>query len=259
MFYLDATLFGISKSQSTSKSSAENSDDEITMVKQLFKSTRDKTPERSTSSPTMSASTQTPENISTENEHLKDSVQELLAQTQLLKSENQKLIKVVEERESETKTLRTKVSDLSSQKEKVESCLARSKADLKKATGQMLVHEEENKKLHTENDKLKKEKSDLVGQLAKLRGHSDSLDSKLEKISEEVEDKIEAEVADLKKVIMNELKDIKIQIDRSKFITSNNGDKGSANRTRQKFRPLSTPDQKPLFHLTRRKKDIPRS
>ena len=99
----------------------------------------------------------------------------------------------------------------------------------------MLVHEEENKKLHTENDKLKKEKTDLVGQLAKIRGHSDSLDSKLEKISEEVEDKIEAEVADLKKVIMNELKGIKIQIDKSKFFTSNDGDKGTANRNSSKI------------------------
>ena len=158
--------------------------------------------------------------MATEDRQLKDSVHDLLEQTKLLKSENKKLIKLAENREGEIKKLRTKINEFSSEKEKVESALARSKAELTKVSAQLLSHEEENKKLKTLHEKLKKEKSDLVGQLTKVRGEADTFDSKIEKVTEDVENKIVSEVGDLKNSIMKELDEIKKQIGKSKTLTN---------------------------------------
>ena len=47
-----------------------------------------------------------------ENEDLQTSLKELLAQTKELKNENQSLLKLVESKDQETKTLRSKYSDI---------------------------------------------------------------------------------------------------------------------------------------------------
>ena len=81
-----------------------------------------------------------------------------------------------------------------------------SKADISKLTAQLACREGETTKLKTVCEKLKKEKSDLVGKLANVKAQADK------KVSGDVENKILNEVSDLKKTIMKGLKDIKTQI-----------------------------------------------
>ena len=186
-----------------------NSDDEITAVKKLFKGTQE-TPSKSTtrseqtlcdktdimpenSSQSRTSSTDIPPTMPPGNQELQESVHDLLSQAKLLKSENQKLLKLREERERELKTLRTKVKDLTIEKEKIESVLVRSKADNSKVTAQLACREEETTKLKTVCEKLKKEKSELVGKLANVKAQADK------KLSGDVENKILNEVSDLRK------------------------------------------------------------
>ena len=93
---------------------------------------------------------------------MKDSVDELLNQTDLLKKENQKLLKLTEEKDCDLTTLRTSVKDLLVEKEKLESALALSKANVSNIASELLVQKEEYQKLKVSYDALSSQKNDAI-------------------------------------------------------------------------------------------------
>ena len=78
------------------------------------------------------------------------------------------------------------------------------KEKLSEETAQTLLLEEENKKFRKDIDRISKEKSSLVTQLTKTNG-----------ISDKVEEKIESEIQDLKDILLNEIRDLRSQFEKS--------------------------------------------
>ena len=155
-----------------------------------------------------------------ENKELQESLKDLFSQTKLLKNENESLLKLVENKDKENKTLRVKFNEICSEKEKIDSALTRAKGDLSKANAQILIYEEDISKLRQLNETVTKEKSKLLEQLMKKTGAKDSVESKLDKATENLENKVTSEIHELKKVLMKELNDVKSQIQKSQYIRS---------------------------------------
>ena len=82
------------------------------------------------------------------------------------------------------------------------------KEKLSEETAQTLLLEEENKKFRKDIDRISKEKSSLVTQLTKTNG-----------ISDKVEEKIESEIQDLKDILLNEIRDLRSQFEKSVTVT----------------------------------------
>jgi len=111
-------------------------------------------------------------------------------------------LKLVENKDHENKTLRVKFNEMSSEKEKIDSALTRAKGDLSKANAQILIYEEDITKLRQLNEKVTKEKSKLVEQLMKNTGATDSIECKLDKATENLENKVTSEIHEFKKLLM---------------------------------------------------------
>ena len=80
-----------------------------------------------------------------------------------------------------------------------------------KANAQIFIYEDITK-LRQLNEKVTKEKSKLVEQLMKNTGATDSIECKLDKATENLENKVTSEIHDffLKKLFMKELGDVKV-------------------------------------------------
>ena len=147
-----------------------------------------------------------------ENKELQHSVRELLAQTKLLKTENERVLKLLENSVHENGALRKKLEEQNLKEKENECILACVKQDLSKANADSLVHEEANTKLKNEIDKLTKEKNSVVGQLSKLRVTSENVDAKIENAQGSIQQKVETEISSLKDLVFKELGEIKEQL-----------------------------------------------
>ena len=237
-------------------------DDDVTLVKQRFQSS----PEGDTDKPTAvpadgdsgepvfpdvepeltinsSSGERDPmlDQLLKENKELQVSLKDFLSQTKLLKNENDTLLKLVEGKDLDNITLRAKLSDVSSTKEKIESALSRTKVDLSEANAQLLICEEDITKLKKQNESVSKEKLELVEQLMKYTGTSDNIEAKIEKATECLQKHVENEVTELKKLLVRELEDVKSQIQKSKSVTSINHDQRSTTKVTSVSEPRQIP------------------
>ena len=167
--------FSWDASQELNDPNEGESDDEITLVKERFRSDTntdcDKDQSIDKDNPTADRST---ENRSTtgkrsthdvslnemrrENNELQKSLKYFFSQTKLLKNENESLLKLVENKTLENKTLRSKLREMSSEKEKIDSALTRTKGELSKANAQLFIYEQDITKLKKLNEAVTKEK-----------------------------------------------------------------------------------------------------
>ena len=115
--------------------------------------------------------------------------------------------------------------DISSKKEKIESSLSRSKADLSTANAKILVYEQDITKIKKQSETLSKEKSNLLEQLMKQAGSSDSVELKIEKATDILEEKVKNEIKVLKVLFVKELEEVKSQLQKSNSITTISNDK----------------------------------
>jgi hypothetical protein len=168
-----------------------------------------------TNDDTVSENENTILHLKNENKDLQETLKALLTQSKLLKTQNEKLLQLLGDRDSEIKVLRTKLNDQSVQQEKIESALSHSKSDLADANAKHLIYEEDIAKLNNENKKTLKEKSDLITELMKVRGSTDTVELKIEKSTENVENKLTGEIKELKHALFKELADIRSQISKS--------------------------------------------
>jgi hypothetical protein len=134
-----------------------------------------------------------------DNRELQESLKNLLGQSKVLKAESENLIKLIEDKESENKTL---------------------KSDLAEANSKVLIYEQDIANLKDQSDKLKKERSDLLDQLMAARGSSDTIEAKIDSSTESLETKVTNEVNELKRVLIKELDELKEQINKSKSLTT---------------------------------------
>ena len=131
-----------------------------------------------------------------ENTVLQESLKELLIQSKLLKAENDKLLSLNECKDNDIKMLRSKVNESSEKAEQIEHELSRIKSDLADANAKILIYEDDFPKLQRQVDDISKEKSDLLDEMMRLRGSSDSVELKIEKSAECVENTVVGEIND---------------------------------------------------------------
>jgi predicted transcriptional regulator len=99
--------------------------------------------------------------------------------------------------------------------EKVESELSKLKRNLSKATAEYLILEESNEKLKKQNVTLSKERTQQVDRLTKSTIKADSIESKIESVTECVGKKVAKDIKDLRDELLKEMYEVKQQIGRS--------------------------------------------
>ena len=155
-----------------------------------------------------------------ENKQLQDNLREMMCQSKLLKTENEKLKKVTVDLKTENETLQSKLKVCEEQDKETKQQIKALKSSLAKESGENLIKTEENNKLKKRVDMTTKEKEKLLDQLMQCSTSTDS-----------VENKIESEIQYFKDTVLEELREIKSKIDSSRAIQTNLST--SANESRQ--------------------------
>lgn len=143
-----------------------------------------------------------------ENKELQSQLRDVIGQSKLIRSENERLLQVVEKQEKEIRTTKASLSKENEKSKKCEMEIRSLKEKLSEETAQTLLLEEENKKFRKDIDRFSKEKSSLVTQLTRTNG-----------VSDRVEEKIENEIQDLKDILLNEIRDLRSQFEKSVTVT----------------------------------------
>lgn len=144
-----------------------------------------------------------------ENKQLQDTFKDIMSQTKVLKSENERLQKSVVELQLQNESLRVNLRSSSEKLKESESQVKTLKTQRSKDSAHSIILEEENNKLKKKIESISKEKTQLVDQLMK---HSIATDS--------VEQKLETEIQDLKDVLLKEMQELREQIEISRTIQS---------------------------------------
>ena len=143
----------------------------------------------------------------TENKQLQDTFKDIMSQSKVLKSENERLQKTVVDLQSQNESLKANLKSTSKKLQESECQIKTLKAQKSKDSAQSLILEEENNKLMKKVESISKEKTQLVDQLMKNSAAKDG-----------IEDKIELEIRDLKDVLLQEMHDLRKQIEISRTI-----------------------------------------
>lgn len=142
-----------------------------------------------------------------ENKQLQDTFKDIICQTKLLKSENERLQNTVTDLKKENENLTINIKHATEKVKESDGEIKTLKSKLSTTSAQNLILEEENSKLKKKIDSINKDKTQLVDQLMKSTTAHES-----------VEDKIEAEIQDLKDSLLKELNEIKQQVESSRSI-----------------------------------------
>lgn len=186
-------------------------DDEVTMVKTVGSPSSD-------TSENMANKNNTPKTMNykqqlekqfKENKQLQDTFKDIMCQSKILKSENDKLQKSIVALQAEKDSLKIKLQTSSEKIKDYEKQIKTLKSNLSKDSGNILVLEEENSKLKKNVDQINKEKVKLVDQLMKATTAKES-----------VEDKIDSGVQEIKGTVMKEIHDLRKQIEMSRAVFS---------------------------------------
>ena len=153
-----------------------------------------------------------------DNRDLQENLRQLLKISNEAKTENKKLLTLIDSNNEEIDSLKLKLGDANKLSKKQETDVKTLKNKLAEETKCSLVLQEENKKLKLEIKSINKEKEALLDQIIRQTGTTDILEAKIESEMTDLKD----EMLEFKDSIMSAINGLRSQVEKSMTVTRPN-------------------------------------